>query len=201
MKNKVFGNQIKEEKLEIFISVPYRSNLRGRGRKEFDGDTGKQRWNWKTWGISSKSKSNSTDEVMRWSLENLRKKLPKLSFVWPKGKRKKIKINWNSQLSCVQDNKQTNKQISKMTPRFKRARRKKLKFQLSCKSVHKQRNGRGFSENAESAWAKSWASCAVIGRNKKFTTRKRTRFSQGIWSSFKCCVFVIGCAWNWLIYR
>ena len=88
-----------------------------------------------------------------------------------------------------------------MTPRFKAARRKKLKFRISCKSVHKQRNGRGFSENAESAWAKSWASCAVIGRNKKFTTRKRTRFSQGIWSSFKCCVFVIGCAWNRLIYK
>ena len=103
--------------------------------------------------------------------------------------------------SCVQDNKQTNKQSSKMTTRLKRARRKKLKFRISCKSVHKQRNGRGFSENAESAWAKSWASCAVIGRNKKFTTRKRTRFSQGIWSSFKCCVFVIGCAWNRLIYK
>ena len=103
--------------------------------------------------------------------------------------------------SCVQDNKQTNKQNSKMTTRFKRARRKKLKFQISCKSVHKQRNGRGFSENAESAWAKSWASCAVIGRNKKLTTRKRTRFSRGIWSSFKCCVFVIGCAWNRLIYK
>ena len=88
-----------------------------------------------------------------------------------------------------------------MTPRFKAARRKKLKFRISCKSVHKQRNGRGFSENAESAWAKSWASCAVIGRNKKFTTRKRTRFSRGIWSSFKCCVFVIGCAWNRLIYK
>ena len=39
-----------------------------------------------------------------------------------------------------------------MTPRFKAARRKKLKFRISCKSVHKQRNGRGFSENAESAW-------------------------------------------------
>ena len=98
-------------------------------------------------------------------------------------------------------NKQTNKQNSKMTTRLQRARRKKLKFRISCKSVHKQRNGRGFSENAESAWAKSWASCAVIGRNKKFTTRKRTRFSQGIWSSFKCCVFVIGCAWNRLIYK
>ena len=140
-------------------------------------------------------------KIIRWSLEIWKKKLPKSSFVWPKGKRKKIKINWNSQLSCVQDNKQTNKQISKMTPRFKRARRKKLKFQISCKSVHKQRNGRGFSENAESAWAKSWASCAVIGRNKKFTTRKETRFSRGIWSSFKCCVFVIGCAWNRLIYK
>ena len=103
--------------------------------------------------------------------------------------------------SCVQDNKQTNKQNSKMTTRLKRARRKKLKFRIWCKSVHKQRNGRGFSENAESAWAKSWASCAVIGRNKKLTTRKRTRFSRGIWSSFKCCVFVIGCAWNRLIYK
>ena len=103
--------------------------------------------------------------------------------------------------SCVQDNKQTNKQNSKMTTRLKRARQKKLKFRISCKSVHKQRNGRGFSENAESAWAKSWASCAVIGRNKKFTTRKRTRFSRGIWSSFKCCVFVIGCAWNRLINK
>ena len=103
--------------------------------------------------------------------------------------------------SCVQDNKQTNKQNSKMTTRLKRARRKKLKFRIWCKSVHKQRNGRGFSENAESAWAKSWASCAVIGRNKKLTTRKRTRFSRGIWSSFKCCVFVIGCAWNRLINK
>ena len=47
--------------------------------------------------------------------------------------------------SCVQDNKQTNKQNSKTTPRFKRARRKKLKFRISCKSEHKQRNGSRFS--------------------------------------------------------
>ena len=32
MKNKVFGNQIKEEKLEIFASVPYRS-IRGEGKE------------------------------------------------------------------------------------------------------------------------------------------------------------------------
>ena len=32
MKNKVFGNQITEEKLEIFASVPYRS-FTGRGKK------------------------------------------------------------------------------------------------------------------------------------------------------------------------
>ena len=48
MKNEVFGNQIKEEKLEILNSVPYRSNKGKGGRKEFDGDTGKQRRNWKT---------------------------------------------------------------------------------------------------------------------------------------------------------
>ncbi len=39
-------------------------------------------------------------------------------------------------VSCVQDNKQTNKQNSKRTPRFKRARRKKLKFRISCRSEH-----------------------------------------------------------------
>ena len=32
MKNKVFGDQIKEEKLEIFASVPYRS-IRGEGKE------------------------------------------------------------------------------------------------------------------------------------------------------------------------
>jgi hypothetical protein len=50
-------------------------------------------------------------------------------------------------VSCVQDNKQTNKQNSKRTPRFKRARRKKLKFRISCRSEHKQGNGSRFSEN------------------------------------------------------
>ena len=103
--------------------------------------------------------------------------------------------------SCVQDNKQTNKQNSKTTPRFKGARRKKLKFRISCKSEHKQRNGSRFSGNPGVGSADYASSCAVIGRNKKFTTRKRTRFSRGIWSSFKCCVFVIGCAWNRLIYK
>ena len=103
--------------------------------------------------------------------------------------------------SCVQDNKQTNKQNSKTTPRFKGARQKKLKFRISCKSEHKQRNGSRFSGNPGVGSADYASSCAVIGRNKKFTTRKRTRFSRGIWSSFKCCVFVIGCAWNRLIYK
>ena len=138
-----------------------------------------------------------------WKFEKKQKqkKIPNLSFVWRERGRKEDKKKLELQFSCVLDNKQTNKRNLKMTGRFKVTRRKKLKFWISCKSVHKQRNGRGFSENAESAWAKSWASCAVIGRNKKFTTRKRTRFSQGIWSSFKCCVFVIGCAWNRLIYK
>ena len=35
-------------------------------------------------------------------------------------------------------------------------------------------------------YAEYSASCAVIGRRKKFTKRKRTRFLQTIWSSFKC---------------
>ena len=139
MKCQVMGNQIKEGKFEICIRSVYRYER----RKEREEKTGEitsflsilsdfQQIQVKFYQLFAK--------IIRWSLEIWKKKLPKLSFVWPKGKRKKIKINWNSQLSCVQDNKQTNKQISKMTPRFKRARQKKLKFQISCKSVHKQRS-------------------------------------------------------------
>ncbi len=81
-------------------------------------------------------------------------------------------------VSCVQDNKQTNKQNSKRTPRFKRARRKKLKFRISCRSEHKQGNGSRFSENPWVKYAEYASSCAVIGRKNKFAKRKETRFSR-----------------------
>ena len=50
-KNESKTDQINEEKLDI-----YRSNTKGKGRKELERDTGKKRRNLKIWGISSKSK-------------------------------------------------------------------------------------------------------------------------------------------------
>ena len=87
--------------------------------------------------------------------------------------------------SCVRDNKQTNNQNSKTTPRFKRARRKKLKFRISCKSEHKQRNGSRFSGNPGVQYADYASSCAVIGRKKKFAKRKLTRFSRNRSAAWK----------------
>ena len=87
--------------------------------------------------------------------------------------------------SCVQDNKQTNKQNSKTTPRFKGARQKKLKFRISCKSEHKQRNGSRFSGNPGVQYADYASSCAVIGRKKKFAKRKLTRFSRNRSAAWK----------------
>jgi len=99
------------------------------------------------WVISSKSKSNSTNFLPRWRGEALKiwKRLTQnhRSFDWPERKSKSIK----KQFSCVQDNKQTNKQNTEMTPRLQAARRKKLKFRISCQSERKQRNGSRFSEN------------------------------------------------------
>ena len=67
-------------------------------------------------------------------------------------------------VSCVQDNKQTNKRNLEMTARFKVTRGKKLKFRISCKSEHKQRNGSRFSGNPGVQYADYASSCAVIGR-------------------------------------
>ena len=60
-KNESKTDQINEEKLDI-----YRSNTKGKGRKELERDTGKKRRNLKNWGISSKSKWNSTNFLPRW---------------------------------------------------------------------------------------------------------------------------------------
>ena len=65
MKDEVFGNQTKEEKLEIFASVPYRSNT-GRGKKRiWERDTGKSEDKFEICVILSKSKSNSTNFLPR----------------------------------------------------------------------------------------------------------------------------------------
>ena len=75
MKNKVFGNQIKEEKLEIFASVPYRSNT-GKGKERI----------WERYRQKEEELENLSDfqqiqvkfyqlfaTVLRWSLENLKR--------------------------------------------------------------------------------------------------------------------------------
>ena len=81
MKTKVFGNQIKEEKLEIFISVPYRSN-KGKGKERI----------WQRYRQTEEKLDNLSDfqqiQAKFYQLENLKKKLPKLSFVWRERGRK-----------------------------------------------------------------------------------------------------------------
>ena len=138
MKNKVFGNQIKEEKLEIFASVPYRSNT-GKGKERI----------WERYRQKEEKLENLSDfqqiqvkfyqlfaTVIRWSLENLKKNLPKLSFVWrERGRKEEICVFWKKK-ACGQLNKQTNVKIEKTTPRLKRPSKKKLKSWVSLKSEH-----------------------------------------------------------------
>ena len=218
MKNKVTTHQNKEERIEKIELVSYRLNTgKGKGRI----------WERSYFEEIQVKFYQLFASVIRWSLENLRKKVYKnivrLTRERKEGRKegkKKSKSSWSlavlritnkrtnktekrprgsnglaerslsfefhanrsinkemaaDLVSCVQDNKQTNKQNSKRTPRFKRARRKKLKFRISCRSEHKQGNGSRFSENP---WVKYASSCAVIGRKNKFAKRKETRFSR-----------------------
>ena len=95
MKNKVTAHQIKEEKLEIFASVPYRSNT-GRGKKRI----------WERYNRHFEQIQVNFYQLfatrIRWSLENLKKKkLPQLSFVWREGGRKEEKRNSKMALQIV----------------------------------------------------------------------------------------------------
>ena len=76
----VITHQIKEEKFEIFISVPYRSN-KGKGKERI----------WQRYRQTEEKLDNLSDfqqiqakfyqlfaTVLRWSLENLKKKIPKI---------------------------------------------------------------------------------------------------------------------------
>ena len=172
MKNKVTTHQNKEERIEKIELVSYRSNTgKGKGRiweRSYFEE------------IQVKFYQLFAASVIRWSLENLRKKVYKnivgLTRERKEGRKKEVQIKL--EFSCAQDNKQTNQQNWKTTARFKRARRKKLKFWISCKSVHKQRNGSRFSENPWVKYAEYASSCAVIGRKNKFAKRKETRFSR-----------------------
>ena len=90
--NKVFGNQIKEEKLEIFISVPYRSN---KGKKEGI---------WRRYRQTEVKLENLRDfqqiqvkfyqlfaTVLRWSLEKFEEKIYKYIVRLTGGRRKERK--------------------------------------------------------------------------------------------------------------
>ena len=109
----VITHQIKEEKFEIFISVPYRSN-KGKGKERI----------WQRYRQTEEKLDNLSDfqqiqakfyqlfaTVLRWSLENLKKKLPKLSFVWRERGRKE-------ETSCFAKNSQ------KVTKSAKKNRKK-----------------------------------------------------------------------------
>lgn len=139
MKNKVTTHQNKEERIEKIELVSYRSNTgKGKGRI----------WERSYFEEIQVKFYQLFASVIRWSLENLRKKVYKnivrLTRERKEGRKKEVQIKL--EFSCAQDdNKQTNQQNWKTTARFKRARRKKLKFWISCKSVHKQRNGSRFS--------------------------------------------------------
>ena len=74
MKNKVTTHQIKEEKFENFISVPYQTEEKLENLSDFQQIQGKF------------YQLFATD--LRWSLEKFEKKLPQLSFVWREGGRK-----------------------------------------------------------------------------------------------------------------
>ena len=113
----VITHQIKEEKFEIFISVPYRSN-KGKGKERI----------WQRYRQTEEKLDNLSDfqqiqakfyqlfaTVLRWSLENLKKKLPKLSFVWRERGRKE-------ETSCFAKNSQ---KVTKSAKK-KRKNRKKV---------------------------------------------------------------------------
>ena len=88
----VITHQIKEEKFEIFISVPYRSN-KGKGKERI----------WQRYRQTEEKLDNLSDfqqiqakfyqlfaTVLRWSLWRFeKKKLPNLSFDWQEGRKKK----------------------------------------------------------------------------------------------------------------
>ena len=93
MKNKVFGNQIKEEKLEIFASVPYRSNT-GKGKERI----------WERYRQKEEKLENLRDfqqiqvkfyqlfaTVLRWSLEKFEEKIYKYIVRLTGGRRKERK--------------------------------------------------------------------------------------------------------------
>jgi len=74
---------------------------------------------------------------IRWSLENLKKKLPNLSFVWREGESSEERLKkaeFCKKEACGQPNKQTNLKTEKTTPRFKTTLKKKLKSRVSLKT-------------------------------------------------------------------
>ena len=75
--------------------------------------------------------------VLRWSLENLKKKLPNLSFVWRESESSEERLKkaeFCKKEACGQPNKQTNLKTEKTTPQLKITLKKKLKSWVSLKT-------------------------------------------------------------------
>ena len=119
MKNKVFGNQIKEEKLEIFASVPYRSNT-GKGKERIW-----ERYRQKEEKLENLSHFHQIQvkfyqlfaTVLRWSLEKFEEKIYKY-IVRLTGGRRKGRKKLNKQTNKVlksKENSLTNKQTKNLS--------------------------------------------------------------------------------------
>ena len=121
MKNKVFGNQIKEEQLEIFASVPYRSNT-GKGKERILRERYRQKEekleNLRDFQQIQVKFYQLFATVLRWSLEKIWRKNLQIyrSFDGREEERKEEKSLTNQQTKEIlisKENSLTDKQTNK----------------------------------------------------------------------------------------